>query len=108
VVHKGPQGGTLRVSIDGQASEDIVLQSDASKYGVFIPLARGLRYGAHRVEMVTSSAPGMQVDIDGLVVRRSQSVWLSYTIIPTAIVAALLLSKLRKQQPITLLAKRIV
>jgi len=92
VVHKGPQGGTLRVSIDGQASRDVVLRSGTSEYGVFIPLARGLRYGAHRVEMVTSSAPGTQVDIDGLLVRRTQSAWLSYAIVPAAVVvfAALL------------------
>ncbi|MGC8787668.1 MAG: cellulase family glycosylhydrolase [Anaerolineae bacterium] len=70
VVHKSPQGGRCQVSIDGNPPEEINLRSESCAYGVHIPLACGLCYGPHHVEVVTSGPQGTQVDIDGLLVRR--------------------------------------
>ncbi|MBC7262184.1 MAG: hypothetical protein H5T63_09230, partial [Chloroflexi bacterium] len=70
VVHKSPQGGRCQVSIDDNPPEEINLRSESCVYGVHIPLACGLRYGPHHVEIVTSGPQGTQVDIDGLLVRR--------------------------------------
>jgi hypothetical protein len=75
VVRQSSQGGTLGVSIDGQALPDVDLQSDRDAYGVWVPLARGLPDGQHQVELVHGGQPGTQVDVDGLLVRRRPRPW---------------------------------
>jgi len=81
VTHKGPHGGALRVSTDGGAAPDIALQSEVDEFGVLVPLTKGLRYGPHQAEIVTCGEPGTQVDIDGLLVRRTAHAWLVYVVV---------------------------
>ncbi len=98
VVRRGPRGGVLRVTIDDGKPTDIVLQTDAPEYGVRIPLAKGLRDGTHRVEMVTGGEPGTQVDIDGLLVRRRRS-WLpSVAVLGAGVVLAALLFRFHRRR----------
>jgi hypothetical protein len=94
VVHQNSRGAVLRVTIDGSPPTDVALPSGRDAYGVMLPLARGLRNGPHQVEIMTDGRPGTQVDIDGLLVRRTSNVWLSWGIVlaAMAIFAVFLLS----------------
>lgn len=74
VVHKGPQAGTLSVSIDGKTPMLISLHSSTSQYGVRVPIFKACSYGSHRVEIVVQGDPETQVDIDGILVRRTVDV----------------------------------
>jgi hypothetical protein len=88
-VHQSPRGGLLRVAIDGEPPTEVALQRETHEYGALIPLAQGLRNGPHQVEMVTLGEPGTQVDIDGLLVRRTAHAWLSLVACLAVAVAAL-------------------
>lgn len=90
IVRKGPNGGMFEVSIDNGRPVAFLLQTEMPQYAVRITLARGLRDGAHHVELATTGEAGMQVDIDGLIVRRRTIAWPTYVIVATlAIVACL-------------------
>jgi hypothetical protein len=89
VVHRGPRGGALHVSVDGRVLSEIALHGEEDEYGVLIPLAVGARNGPHHVEIVTLGNPGAQVDIDGLVVRQTPNAWLSYIAVIAAAAAAI-------------------
>jgi hypothetical protein len=96
VVHQKPEGAVLRVTIDGKPATDVALQSETDEYGVLLPLARGLRNGPHQVEIMTHGEPGTQVDIDGLLVRRTSSVWLSWgTVLAALVILAVFLFSIR-------------
>jgi len=100
VASKGPQMGTLRVSIDGEAMQEVALSSNVAEYAVSIPLARRLRNGAHQVEITTVGEPASAVDIDGIVVRVTAVQWWRYAIILGAVlVVAGLLLHLHQQNP---------
>jgi len=78
----------LQASIDGEALREIALRSEAPRYGARIALASGLSNGPHYVELTTGGEPGTQVDIDGLVVRRTYGAWLRNAAIVSAALAA--------------------
>jgi hypothetical protein len=100
VVGKGPQMGTLQVSIDGQAGREIALSAETAAYGVQIPLASGLPNAPHQVEITTAGERAAEVDIDGLVVRVNAVRWWSYAIAALgAVVVAGLLLHLHRQDP---------
>jgi len=84
VVHKGPEGGMLQVTVDDGEPADITLNSSASEYDVHISLAEGLRDDTHHVEIVTLGEEGTQVGIDGLIVRRQGS-WVPYIVVSAAL-----------------------
>ncbi len=69
VAREGPDGGSLQFAIDGGRPITVSLGDATPQHGVQLPLAKGLRQGVHRAEIVSLDAPGMQVAIDGLIVR---------------------------------------
>jgi hypothetical protein len=89
VASKGPQMGTLRVTVDGAARQEISLSSSIAEYGALVPLARHLRNGPHQVEITAAG----EVDIDGVVVRATAVRWWLYALALGAlmVVAGLLL-----------------
>lgn len=100
VASKGPRMGTLRVSIDGKAVQEIPLSAEMAAYGVHIPLARRLHNGPHQVEITTAGEHAAEVDIDGVVVRVTAVKWWPYAIaVGVVIVVAGLLLRRRWKKP---------
>ena len=67
VTRRGPQAGSLNVSIDRGAGQSFELKADADQPGVQLAVARGLGPGQHLARI--TSLDGANV-IDGFIVRR--------------------------------------
>lgn len=87
VVHKSPEGGTVRVRIDAGDFHEVGLLGQASEHGVRISVAEGLAAGPHAVEVENIGLAGTSVDVDGLVVRHTPRNWTGLAVLVVVLVA---------------------
>jgi len=90
VVRQGPQGGELRITIDGGVTAEVSLRSETAQYEVRIPAAQDLSDGPHELVVENIGPPGAFADVDGLLVQRRPRSWSTIVALVAAVVATLL------------------
>jgi hypothetical protein len=93
VVRRSPQGGALRITVDGRITAEVSLRSEATQYEVRIPAAQDLSDGPHELLIENVGPAGTLVEVDGLLVQRRPRSWLSVVALVAAIAAALLATR---------------
>ena len=85
VVAHRPNGGRLEVTVDGRPAQVVTQDMAETKFGVKVPIARGLPRGQHEVHITAWHGPV----IDGFIVADRRSWWLGRVLGASAVIASL-------------------